>query len=168
MTPAVRQRLTLAVLALLLIVLAIVLLTSDRSGPRNSPTSIPATSAPPLVLNPGHPPTSPSPTQPVTQAQTAARAFLTSYLPVLYGRHAARSIIDADAHVRQSLRAGGRPTRAPADRHPRVIALVGEPQSSGSVLELATIADGVSSPYRIVFVIAQRRGAWQVTQLANY
>jgi hypothetical protein len=163
-----RQRLAVSGLVLLCAVLALVLLAGHRGSPRSSPTTVPVSPSPPLVLNAGHPSTSPSPMQPTAQAQTAARAFLASYLPVLYGRRDAAAIIDADAHVRESLAAASRPARAPADRHPRVTELVGEPQSNGSVLELATIADGVSTPYRIVFVIARLPDGWQVNQLANY
>jgi hypothetical protein len=105
----------------------------------------------------------------VPAARAAARRFLRSYLPVLYGRRRPASVHGVDAHLAASLRAAARAPRAPANRQPRVTALQARAQSPARVLMVATIADRIGRPYRIVFALTrQTSGRWLVSELANY
>lgn len=105
----------------------------------------------------------------VAAARKAAVRFLRSYLPVLYGRRAATEVRGLDAHVAASLRAAAPVQRASAARRPRVTALQARAQSANRVLMIATIADRVSRPYRVVFAVSrQATGRWLVSELANY
>ena len=101
-------------------------------------------------------------------ATRAARRFLVSYLPVLYGRRAARTIVDADAHVRAELAAVTRSPRAPRNRHPRIRRLISHAQSDGEVIAIALIDDEVHRPYQLVCQLRDRDGRWRVGELSNY
>jgi hypothetical protein len=122
----------------------------------------------PLVLNPAPRTATTAVQEPSLEAQRVARRFLGSYLPVLYGRRPARTIVDTDQHVHASLVSASHTPPAPRRSHPRVTGLAASRQSDGSVLEIATINDRASPVYRIVFTVAKQDGAWRVTQLANY
>lgn len=155
-------------LALCLLALLLAIALSASHGSHQAPALNPSA---PLVLNSekAHSPTVPT-NEVDAQAQMAAQRFLTSYLPVLYGRRNPATITAADRHVLESL-IDASPTPAASRRsHPRIAALNGSRQRDGSVLEIATIDDGISSAYRLVFTVARSRsgGAWQVTQIANY
>lgn len=169
--PAREQPAALAVLALLAVAaIAVVLLLGHHSGPsRPAPAVSVAVSSP--VIGTRRASTAQTPALTATQlaaARRVARRFLVSYLPVLYGRRSARTIRDADAHVRTALQTAPRPPRAPRDRRPRFTGLTLKPQTGGSVLAITTIADHVSAPYQLVFTLAQQPRGWQVTELANY
>ena len=168
--PAREQPAALAVLALLAVAaIAVVLLLGHHSGPsRPGPTVSVASPSPVIGTRRA---SSPAPVLTAAQlaaARRVARRFLVSYLPVLYGRRPARTVRDADAHVRAALQTAPRPPRAPRDRRPRFAGLTLKPQSGGSVLAVTTIADHVSAPYQLVFTLAQQPDGWQVTELANY
>lgn len=105
----------------------------------------------------------------VAAAREAARRFLTSYLPVLYGRRPPATLVDADTHVRAELATATRTPPAPRNRRPHLAALTDKPQPDGTVVVIATIADRVDPAYRIVFTLGQQLGGgWRVTELANY
>lgn len=152
-------------LALCAVVLAAALLLGTLKGSHKTPAVNPSA---PLVLNPAPPTATTAVQEPNLEAQRVARRFLASYLPVLYGRRPARTIMDADQHVHASLAYASQTPPAPRRSHPRVTGVAASRQSDGSVLEIATINDRVSPTYRIVFTVAKQDGAWRVTQLANY
>ncbi len=167
-----RRRSRLGILgALCLLALLVAIALSVSHGSHRAPVVNPSA---PLVLSPerARPPAAQA-SEAGGQAQLTARNFLASYLPVLYGRKKPATITDADQHVLESL-GNASQTSPPASRrsHPRIAALNAVRQADGSVLEIATINDGVSQPYRLIFTVAQQDsggdGIWQVTQLANY
>lgn len=119
-----RQPLALAGMLLAFVVailLAAVLTTGHHSTRRRVVTVTPPT-APAAVVGTKTPPTTPTPTQ-LRQARVTARRFLASYLPVLYGRQSARTIVAASSHVKAELAAATKTPRAPRKRRPRVTKL---------------------------------------------
>lgn len=169
MSPAGPRRPRLGVvLTLCLLALLLAVALSVSHGSHHAPVLNPSA---PLVLNPGKARSSTSPANEVSaQAQMAAQRFLASYLPVLYGRRNPATITAADQHVHESLTDASRTPAASQRSHPRIAALNGVRQHDGSVLEIATINDRISPPYRLIFTVARSHsgGAWQVTQIANY
>lgn len=139
----------------------------DHAGPT---TATPPAPGPILVV------TSPRSANPrrltpadVAAARAATRRFLDSYLPVLYGRRPAAHVRGVDAHVAASLGSASPAQRAPGNRHPQVTHLVLRAQSTTEVVAIATIADRVTQPYRIVFSLTDdAQGRWLVSELANY
>lgn len=164
-----RSRLAIIAALCLIALLAAIALSASHGSHRHSVVNPSA----PLVLNPekARPP-APQANEADGEAQLTARKFLASYLPVLYGRKKPATIAGADRHVLESLgNASQTQAMASPRSHPRIAALNAVRQADGSVLEIATVNDGISQPYRLVFTVAQQRsggGAWQVTQLANY
>lgn len=153
-----------ALLAFCALALAVALLSTLHGSHPSSGVNPSA----PLVLNPEQGTSSSTAEEPSVEAQQVARGFLASYLPVLYGRRPAKTIVDADQHVLASLASASHTPPAPRRSHPRMTDLAASRQGDGSVLEIATINDGVSPAYRIVFTVAEQDSAWRVTQLANY
>lgn len=154
-----------ALLAFCALALATALVVSTLHSSRPPSGVNPST---PLVVNPEHGASTKPAEERSAEAQTVARRFLASYLPVLYGRRTVSTIVGADQHVLASLASASRTPPPPPSRRPRVTALAASPQNDGSVLEIATINDGITSAYRIVFTVAEQAGVWRVTQLANY
>jgi hypothetical protein len=152
--------------ALLALVAAVVIVAPGRR-PASHATPQPLAPGPILA---GGPPAAPAPGMSVAPARATARRFLASYLPVLYGRHSASTVRDVDAHVAASLRGATRQPHAAPDRRPRITSLVLSVQNATTVLAIATIADQVSRPYRIVFSLTATTGSrrWRVSELANY
>jgi hypothetical protein len=101
-------------------------------------------------------------------ARATARRFLASYLPVVYGRRPARTIVAASHHVKTELSAAAKIPRAPRDRRPRVTKLTTHTQGSATVVAIAIINDSVAKPFQVVFQLSDGHGGWLVTQLANY
>ncbi len=167
--PAREQPLLLAGLLLGCVgaIVATVILTSNPGAHRQHVVSLSTPAAATVVIGT-------KPPRPIlTAAQLAdvrgtARRFLASYLPVLYGRRPARTIADADAHVRAELDDAARSPQAPRNRRPRVTSLTTRVQSSSTVVAIAIVADSVTRPYQIVCQLSNGPGGWQVTELANY
>jgi len=155
---------------LLAVVIAAIAALAFQGGPAGQATDSMPTPAPPGPILGAGAPTSTTPRADVAIARATAHRFLASYLPVLYGRHAPSTVRDVDAHVAASLRAASRQPRAPRDRRPRITGLVLRPKNATTVLAIATIADQVSRPYRIVFSLTAQPGSqrWRVSELANY
>lgn len=154
-------------LACVVAILAAAILTGGEAAHRQRVVSVSTPAAPSAVIGTKPPPPALSAAQ-LSQVRAVAQRFLASYLPVLYGRRPARTIVDADARVKAELTAAARSPRAPKDRRPRVTVLTTHAQSSSTVVAIAIIADTVTRPYQVVFQLSNRRGGWQVTQLANY
>ena len=171
--PAREQPLAVAALGVVLAaaIVAVLVLPMHHhppTAPPSTPLASPApASTPPAVV--GTRPAPPAVTATQRAAATrAARRFLVSSLPVLYGRRSARTIVDADAHVRAELAAVARGPRAPRNRHPRISRLTSHAQSDGDVIAIALIDDGVQKPYQLVCQLRDRHGHWRVSELSNY
>lgn len=95
------------------------------------------------------------------KARAAARAFLTSYLNVSYGRAKPGDLRNASNALRHSLRA--QHARVPAgvrDRRPQIIALHLEAVGDGRVRATATVDDGDVAAYPLFATLARRSGRW--------
>jgi hypothetical protein len=167
--PLREQPLVAAGLAVVVLTVGAVLVAATAAGRRADPgptPPVPSTPGPVITRTSGQ--NSPPPTD-MPGARRAARVFLDSYVPVLYGRRRASSVRGVDAHVRASLRGAAPAPRASADRRPLVTALAARAEGARRVLMVATIADRVSRAYRIVFAVTRAPdGAWLVSELANY
>lgn len=167
--PAREHPLAIAMLVLLVAAAVSLIVLADRHHhPAPSrPVTTPQAAAPPAVIGtrPAPPPLT---VMQVSAARAAARRFLASYLPVLYGRANPRTIRDADPHVRAELTAAGRTPAAPGNRHPRITSLSTHSETSSALVLIAVITDGVQAPYQIVLQLTHEPDGWQVTQLANY
>jgi hypothetical protein len=100
------------------------------------------------------------------QASSAARQFLTGYLPYSYGRRDARSIRSATPSLRSALaRQTPRvPPALAAKARPRVTGLKTSGFATGRVILLARIDDGQSR--YVALLTVQRRGTrWVVSQV---
>jgi hypothetical protein len=100
-------------------------------------------------------------------ARQTALAFARSYVPILYGQAPARHVAKATRYVRQSLRGARRPPRDVRRRHPRLQGLELTVQTSRSALARATVRDGVSPPFAVIFTVERRDNGWVVSGLAN-
>jgi hypothetical protein len=167
--PAREQPLLLTGLALACVVAiaAAVILTGSHGSHRQRVVSVTTPAAPPAVIGTKPPPPALSAVQ-LAHVRVTVRRFLTSYLPVLYGRRPARTIADADTRVRAELGAAARSPRAPRNRRPHVTTLTTHVQGTSTVVAIAMVADSVTKPYQIVFQLTDGHGGWKVTQLANY
>lgn len=168
-----RSRVALATLAIVVVV-TIVLITRVGGDARDPATATPAAPASPPVINPapGRPSrtttTSPEPTADIRSARPAARRFLSSYLPILYGRAEGTGVAGTTPQLRRELARGlPVPPRIRA-RHPQLSALDAQPQAPTSVLMTATIEDGIAEPFRLIFTVERQvDGRWLVTNIAN-
>ena len=81
-------------------------------------------------------------------ARVAARAFLTSYLNISYGRAKSASLRNATQSLRERLRANA-PRVPPGvqQRRPRVVALQLESVAAGQIRATATVDDDDIAPY---------------------
>lgn len=167
--PAREQPLVLGGLLLACVVgiAAAVILTANHGTHRGRIVAVSSPAAPSAVIGTKPPPPVLT-TRQLASARATARRFLTSYLPVLYGRRPARTIVDADPRVRAELNAAARSPRAPRNRRPRVTRLTTHVQNGQRVVAIAMIADSVTKPYQVVFQLSDSRAGWQITQLANY
>jgi hypothetical protein len=155
---------------LVVVVLAVgAVVATTATGRRAAPgPTRPVLSTPSPVITRTSGRNNPPPTD-MPGARRAARVFLDSYVPVLYGRRRASSVRGVDAHVRASLRGAAPAPRASADRRPLVTALAARAESARRVLIVATIGDRVGRAYRVVFALTRAPdGAWLVSELANY
>lgn len=95
-------------------------------------------------------------------ARAAARAFLTSYLAVSYGRARPGDLRNATRSLRDRLRAQA--ARVPPgirQRRPKVIALRVESVADGQVRATATVDDGDVAPYPLfATLVRQPGGRW--------
>lgn len=92
-------------------------------------------------------------------ARAAARAFLTSYLAVSYGRAKSGTLRSATASLRDRLRAQA-PRVPPGieNRRPKVVALRLESVADGQVRATATVDDGDVAPYPLFATLARQPG----------
>jgi len=96
-------------------------------------------------------------------ARSAARAFLTSYLKVSYGRAKPTHLHNATSALRANLRAQqARVPEGVRNRRPRIVALRLEPVGDGRVRATATIDDGDVAPYPLFATLARSAdgGRW--------
>lgn len=101
-------------------------------------------------------------------AQRAARRFITSYLPVLYGRAKPQTVSGATAALRTDLRRNVR--RLPPamqERTPRIEGLDVVRQAEGAVQATATIADGDVSTFPLIFYLERGPRGWRATSLGD-
>ncbi len=160
----------LVVLALALAAALLLPYQHRTGGPASRP--LPLVPAPSPVIGtrtpPPPPPAGPSPAQ-LARARVAARRFLHSYVPYLYGRAPARRVTNVTASVAASLRRSrARVTPAQRRRHPRLVALMLIGQTPGSVIATARVADGGVAAYPLTFTLQQRTdGSWVVADLGN-
>jgi hypothetical protein len=92
-------------------------------------------------------------------ARAAARAFLTSYLDVSYGRAEPGELRSATRALREGLRAEH--ARVPAgvrNRRPRIAALHLEAIGDRRLRATATVDDGDVAPYPLFATLARRTG----------
>lgn len=95
------------------------------------------------------------------KARAAARAFLTSYLNVSYGRAEPNTLRNASKALRDRQRAQqARVPEGVRDRRPRIIALHLEAVSDGRVRAAATVDDGDVAAYPLFATLARRGGRW--------
>lgn len=97
------------------------------------------------------------------KARSAARAFLTSYLKVSYGRAKPTQLHNATSALRASLRAQqARVPEGVRNRRPRIVALRLEPVGDGRVRATATVDDGDVAPYPLFATLARSAddGRW--------
>ena len=103
------------------------------------------------------------------QARAAARAFLTSYLAVSYGRAKPGELRNATRALRDRLRAQA--ARVPPgirQRRPNVIALRVDPVADGQVRATATVEDGDVAPYPLFATLERQAGdRWIVTTVGG-
>jgi len=95
------------------------------------------------------------------KARYAARAFLTSYLNVSYGRAKPDELRNASKALRDSQRA--QQPRVPEgvrNRRPRIVALRLEAIGDGRVRATATVDDGDVAPYPLFATLARSGGRW--------
>lgn len=164
-----RQPLALAGM-LLAFVVAIVLaaaLTAGHHSTSQRVVTVTPPTAPAAVVGTKPAPPTLTATR-LRQARATARRFLTSYLPVLYGRRPARTIVAASSHVKAELSAAAKVPKAPRKRRPRVTKLSLHVHARSTVVAIAVIDDSVVKPYQVVFQLGHRQAGWLVTQLANY
>lgn len=154
--------------------LAAVLMPALRGGERDGAATAPSVRpAGPVIDGTGgrgvqRPPSQAVASADVPRARSAARAFLRSYLPVLYGRGRPAGIEGVVPQLRRSLREARRVPRRIRDRRPRLTRLDAQPQAPTSVLMTATVDDGVVAPFRLIFTVErQPDGRWLVTNVAN-
>lgn len=165
----------LAVLAVAAaLALAAILMPDLRGGERDGAATAPTVRpAGPVIDGTGgrgvqRPPSQAVASADVPRARSAARAFLRSYLPVLYGRGRPAGIEGVVPQLRRSLREARRVPRRIRDRRPRLTRLDAQPQAPTSVLMTATVDDGVVAPFRLIFTVErQPDGRWLVTNVAN-
>jgi hypothetical protein len=98
-----------------------------------------------------------------TTVRAAARAFLTSYLSVSYGRATPDGLRSASPALRERLAA--QQARVPAGvrhRRPQIVALRLEAVGGGRVRATATIDDGDVAAYPLFVTLARERrgGRW--------
>ena len=159
----------LALAAAIVVTLLLPVHQHAPTAPRKTPVASTALASTTRAAIVGRRPPPPAVTASQRAAATrAARRFLVSYLPVLYARRPARTIVDADAHVRAELAAVARSPRAPRNRHPRIRGLTSHTQSDGEVITIALIDDEVQKPYQLVCQLTNRHGRWRVSELSNY
>jgi hypothetical protein len=99
-------------------------------------------------------------------ALTAARAFLSSYLAITYGRAEPGRLRAATSALRAALRAQhARVPQGIRGRRPRIISLQLEPQASGRRRATATVDDGDVAPYPLFATLSRRDGRWLVVSV---
>lgn len=170
-----QPRSILAALAVAVVLaLAAILMPALRGGERDGAATAPSVRpAGPVIDGTGgrsaqRPPSQAVASADVPRARSAARAFLRSYLPVLYGRGRPDGIEGVVPQLRRSLREARRVPRRIRDRRPRLTRLDAQPQAPTSVLMTATVDDGVVAPFRLIFTVErQPDGRWLVTNVAN-
>ena len=94
-------------------------------------------------------------------ARAAARAFLTSYLNVSYGRADTSELRNASKALRDSQRAQrARVPEGVRNRRPRIIALHLDAIGDGRVRATATVDDGDVAAYPLFATLARSGGRW--------
>ena len=101
-------------------------------------------------------------------ARSVAAAFLSGYLPYLYGQRRAERVPQVSATVRKGLaRARARETPTQRSRRPQLVDLRLVSQRPGAVIARAVIADGGPAPYPLTFTLIRRGGRWLVNSLGS-
>jgi hypothetical protein len=153
-------------IAILLLALAAVVATQGGHRPPGRGTvDVPAARGPIVA----HPPRviRIAPAQ-LARARVAGRRFLAGYLPYLYGRGSARSVVGVLPTVATALRKNHpRVTPAQRRRHPQVRFLTLRPQTRTSILATARIIDGGIAAYGLTFTLERRGRRWLVSDLAS-
>jgi hypothetical protein len=94
-------------------------------------------------------------------ALAAARAFVTSYLAITYGRARPEELRAATPALRAALQAQrARVPQGLRGRRPRIVSLRLDPQGSGRRRAIATVDDGDVAPYPLFATLARRDGRW--------
>jgi hypothetical protein len=117
------------------------------------------------ALAPAGPPP-PAPPRGSAAAETAARRFLQSYLPWLYGQAPLHAIQDATPRLLGGLKR--HPPRIPPamhSLHPTVAAIAMQRRGSGWQA-LPNVTDGRET-YELVLALTQTRGRWLVSSVSN-
>jgi hypothetical protein len=158
------RRLTFAVLALFALFVAASVLappprrTARPVAPRNGTTRTqPARSAS------GSRPTSPAG---LVDARRVTTRFLAGYLPSLYGRESARSIVGTRPGLRMQLRRMRElVTPVERQRRPRVVSLTIIGQAPAALLATALVADGGVTTYALRITLRAGPGGWLVSSV---
>ena len=110
-----------------------------------------------------------SPSAGGNDARQAARAFLTSYLAVSYGRAKPGALRNATPALRDRLRTqAARVPPGVENRRPRVVALRLESVAAGQVRATATVDDGDVAPYPLFATLQRQAGdRWIATTVGG-
>jgi hypothetical protein len=157
-----RRRVTLAAVGLVvLLVVASALAPSPH--PADRPVPPPAGPARTRRAPTAHGSRSISPGGLVAARRVAAR-FLAGYLPFLYGRGTARSIVGVTPDLRRRLiRVRGLVTPVERHRDPRVVSLTAVGQAPAAVLATALVRDGGVTAYALRLVLRSGGDGWLVS-----
>jgi hypothetical protein len=94
-------------------------------------------------------------------ALAAARAFVTSYLAITYGRAQPGALRTATPALRAALQAQrARVPQGLRGRRPRIVSLRLQAQGSRRRRAIATVDDGDVAPYPLFATLARRDGRW--------
>lgn len=152
-----------------LVVVIVLLVVVLGGGDDRAGTPVRQVPPTPVVVGGGERGAAPAELSPAERgaARRAAFVFARSYIPVLYGRAEPAQLVGATRHLRRSLREAERPPAGVRRRHAQLRGVELTVQSARSVVASATVRDGVTAPFRVVFTVELRDGRWVVSDLAS-
>lgn len=158
-------------LVLLLLAGGLIALSSSVNPPSPKPAKVaapaPVAAVPAPTASTTEQPSPDDPVQPseLRAARSAARRFLTGYLPFSYGRGGVNAIAGVSKELRDTL-ASNPPRVPPAEqrRHARIVNLEAQSATTDRAFVLALISDQKLT-YSIGITVERVSGAWQATAL---